>query len=401
MKSEDSNIQSVTELTGNIKMLLEDNFISIAVKGEISNFKPHSSGHRYFNLKDENAVISCTMWKFRPLTFIPKDGMKVTIIGNITVYAPRGNYQIEVTSMVPSGLGDLYLAYEELKRKLGEAGYFDNDIKKSIPKLPLHIGVSTSPTGAAVEDIKHTIERRFPLATVYFRPTLVQGVGAAEDIAKAIEELSKTPAEVLIIGRGGGSIEDLWAYNTEIVANAIYNCQIPIISAVGHETDFTIADFVSDLRAATPTAAAEIVTANTAEDLIYNLSKIPDNLKSKLELIINNYKKDINNYLTSYAFRSVKDKINTFKQLVDDYQSNIDQSINRTIQNNSKKVKYLNSHFTSLEPLAPLRKGFAILKNKGKIINQDESLSKLKEIEITRLDETATVKIIQVNNKLF
>jgi exodeoxyribonuclease VII large subunit len=394
-------IQSVSELTNQIKIFLEDNFISFAVQGEISNFKSHTSGHRYFNLKDENAVISCTMWKFRALNFVPKEGMKVIVYGNITVYPPRGTYQIEVTSMVPSGIGDLYLAFEELKKKLSDQGYFEAQHKKRIPKLSMNIGVSTSATGAAIEDIKRTIERRFPLATIYFRPTLVQGDGSAEDIANAIIELEETPSEVIIIGRGGGSIEDLWSYNTEIVANAIFNCSKPIISAVGHETDFTIADFVADLRAATPTAAAELVTQNTSEDLINGLNELPNKMRNSLENILADYKKDVNNLITSYSFRSVKDKINTFKQYTDDLSLNADNSIKRALENNKSKIQYLISHFNSLEPLSPLRKGFAILKDKGRIINVNESLSKLKEIEISRMEESAKVKIIQVTNNLF
>ncbi|MES2766690.1 MAG: exodeoxyribonuclease VII large subunit, partial [Bacteroidota bacterium] len=262
------NSISVTQLTRTIRGILEETFEGIRVSGEISNFKHHSSGHRYFTLKDEGAQIGCTMWRTRSLGFVPADGMKVVVFGNISVYPPQGKYQIDCITMMPLGKGDLHLAFELLKEKLARAGYFDPSRKRPLPLFPLKIGVITSPTGAAVRDILSTLERRMPACEIYFRPALVQGDGAAEDIAEAIYQLNNLDCDVIIAGRGGGSLEDLWAFNTEIVARAIFESRVPFVSAVGHETDFTIADFVADIRAATPTAAAELVTPRSKTEML-------------------------------------------------------------------------------------------------------------------------------------
>ncbi|TXK90204.1 exodeoxyribonuclease VII large subunit, partial [Parageobacillus sp. SY1] len=230
------------------------------IKGEISNFKYHSRGHMYFTLKDEQARIQAVMFAGynQYLSFRPEDGMKVLVRGEISVYEPSGNYQIYVKEMQPEGIGNLYLAYEQLKKRLEAEGLFSPEHKKPIPAFPRYIGVVTSPTGAAIRDIMTTIRRRYPIATVILFPTLVQGEQAAESIVRSIEKANELGyIDVLIVGRGGGSIEELWAFNEEIVARAIFASEVPIISAVGHETDFTIADFVADLRAPTPTGAAE------------------------------------------------------------------------------------------------------------------------------------------------
>lgn len=241
----------------------------VLVKGEISNFKQHSSGHMYFTLKDEKARILAVMFSSynRTMKFSPENGMKVLLRGEITVYESSGQYQMYVKEMKPDGIGDLYLAYEQLKEKLEKAGYFSQEHKKSLPKFPKTVGIITSPTGAAIRDIITTIKRRFPIANILIFPALVQGEQAAPSVAGAIEEANKEVhgIDVLIVGRGGGSIEELWAFNEEIVAKAIFASNVPIISAVGHETDFTIADFVADLRAPTPTAAAELAVPHINE----------------------------------------------------------------------------------------------------------------------------------------
>lgn len=257
---------TVSSLTKAIKSVLESSFIDVTVEGEISNFLHHRSGHRYWTLKDATAQISAVFWKTRHLNFEPHDGMKVVCRGRISVYPPRGSYQLDVLQMRPSGIGDLQQAYEALFRKLESEGLFEESRKRPIPRFPKTIGLVTSESGAALQDILTVLRRRYPLVQVILRAAAVQGVGAELEIARAIQEfnLSRRP-DLLIVGRGGGSLEDLWCFNEEAVARAIYASKIPVISAVGHEVDTTIADYVADLRAPTPTAAAELATPDREE----------------------------------------------------------------------------------------------------------------------------------------
>ncbi len=293
---EASDVLSVGDLTKAIRSLLETRFVDVTVEGEISNFLHHRSGHRYWTLKDSDAQISAVFWKSRQLSFEPEDGMKVICRGRLTVYPPRGAYQLDVFQMRPSGIGDLQQAYEVLFRRLADEGLFDESRKRPIPRFPKTIGLVTSENGAALQDILTVLRRRYPLVRVILRPTAVQGVGAELEIARAIQEFNLLPIasppnplsllgegafappspsrekgaggmrpDVLIVGRGGGSLEDLWSFNEEAVARAIYASKIPVISAVGHEVDTTIADYVADLRAPTPTAAAELATPDQEE----------------------------------------------------------------------------------------------------------------------------------------
>lgn len=271
MKTTDQqHVLSVKDLNRYIRMKMEgDNRLSdVWIRGEISNFTHHSSGHMYFTLKDEGSRIRAIMFAThnQRLPFIPKEGARVIARGNVSVYERDGQYQFYAVSMQPDGIGSLYLAYEQLKKKLEEEGLFATERKRPLPHFPQTVGVITSPTGAAVRDIMITIKRRFPQVNVILYPVLVQGKGAAPSIVKAIRSMNEmAEADVLIVGRGGGSLEELWAFNEEIVARAIYQSEIPVISAVGHETDFTIADFSADVRAATPTAAAEIAVPSAIE----------------------------------------------------------------------------------------------------------------------------------------
>ncbi len=392
---ENEKIFSVSQLTYLIKNILNENFEFVVIQGEISNFKPHSSGHRYFTLKDENSQISCTMWRTRPLNFVPKDGMKVVLGGSIDVYPPRGSYQLDVIWMKPSGIGDLHQAFEELKKKLNAKGYFEEARKRPIPKLPKAIGISTSPTGAAVQDMFKTLERRYQLATIYFRPTIVQGNEAPQDIANAIDELNKTKADIIIVGRGGGSLEDLWAYNTEIVADAIFNSKKPIISAVGHETDFTIADFVADLRASTPTAAAEIASMITIAELNDFIENSVDTLKSIINNEIANKSRIINDIIGKKSIRRINERINLYKQKIDYLTGTQEKIVGNYILKNKDKMKALLAHLNSLHPFSPLDKGFALLKRDGKIIEKDENISKYDTFEVIRKNDKTKVKIIQ------
>jgi exodeoxyribonuclease VII large subunit len=261
-------IYTVSQLTSEIKSLLERNFDHVWVEGEISNLRLPTSGHLYFTLKDESAQVRAVMFRLqnRLLKFDPEDGLQVVGYGRVTVYEPRGEYQIVLDHMEPRGLGALQLAFEQLKERLSREGLFDPAHKKPLPTLPRKIGIVTSPTGAAIRDILQIIDRRFANVHLLLYPVRVQGPGAAQEIARAVGELGQWPGlDVMIVGRGGGSLEDLWAFNEEIVARAIYHSPVPVISAVGHEIDFTISDFVSDLRAPTPSAAAELVLRSKKE----------------------------------------------------------------------------------------------------------------------------------------
>lgn len=397
--SEEIKPFSVSDLTIAIRSVLESDFERVKVFGEISNYKQHTSGHRYFTLKDEGAQIQCVMWKSRPLRFDPHDGMKVVVSGGLTVYPQRGNYQLDISSMVPAGLGDLYLAFEAMKKKLEEAGYFDSKRKMPLPVLPMKIGVSTSPTGAAVRDIITTIGRRFPAAEIYFRPTLVQGDGSAEDIVAAIEELQARNPDVIIIGRGGGSIEDLWAYNTEIVANAIYNRAIPIVSAVGHETDFTIADFVADVRAATPTAAAELVTPYHALDLASLILDLEKRMGIQIKNRVANYRNEVDKSFGERALRRLKEKVYRSQEKLDDLVNKATRSILIKLKYEKQSIDAVHLRIKALHPMSPVERGFAAIRGKGKFLKANQSALDYSEIEIIRKNETFTAK--PIGKKLF
>ncbi|MCL1632572.1 exodeoxyribonuclease VII large subunit [Sporolactobacillus sp. CPB3-1] len=304
---ENDHYISVTKLTRYIKQLMETDDVlqDVWLRGEISNFKRHSRGHLYLTIKDKNARIRAVMFagNARRLNFEPEDGMKVLIQGSVAVYEPYGEYQIYIRDMEQDGLGRLYLAFEALKKKLQEKGMFDPSLKKPIPAIPYEVGIVTSTTGAAIRDLFTTIKRRFPAARITVFPVLVQGAAAAPSIAAAIEQANQfTQLDVLIVGRGGGSIEDLWAFNEEIVAEAIFSSKIPVISAVGHETDFTIADFVADKRAPTPTAAGEFAVPNRA-DLDLRIKNLQTRLTQALLGQVRTLNVRLQRIRQSYAFR--------------------------------------------------------------------------------------------------
>jgi len=394
-------ILTVSELTQRISNLLQEEIGFVTVRGEISNFKLHSSGHRYFTLKDEEAQINCVFWRSKQINFELADGMKVVVSGWLTVYPARGQYQIDCIEIFPLGLGDLFLKFEALKKKLDEEGLFDKKFKKELPPFPLRIGIATSSTGAAIQDMITTIRRRNPLCVIYFRETLVQGDEAKFDIVNAIQELNQVPLDVIIVGRGGGSLEDLWAFNEEIVARAIFNSRIPIISAVGHETDFTIADFVADKRAPTPTAAAELATPKTIDMLLEEVDFLFCELHNKVLSLIENYSDEIKYLINSYAFKKIEDRVAYYRQYLDELDERFHNVSTRFLQRRREILENNARHLALLNPMEPLERGYALLKHKDKLLDNSVSLSKFKSIEVIRKEETAVVRVEKVNRNLF
>jgi exodeoxyribonuclease VII large subunit len=392
---------TVASLTQAITLLLRDEIGIVRVSGEISGFTTAASGHRYFTLKDESAQIDCVMWASRTLAFRPKSGMQVVIQGRLTVYATRGKYQIDCDRMTAAGQGDLYLAFAALKEELTERGYFDPDRKRNIPAFPLKIGVVTSPTGAVIQDILSTLNRRSPHCQVYLCPATVQGENAPEEIAAAIKALQNTDADVLIVGRGGGSIEDLWAFNTLPVAEAIYHSRIPIISAVGHETDFTIADFVADLRAATPTAAAELVSQYDRDTLWQQIAVWQNCLNRSVKLEMQNYDQRLNKITNSYAFQDFSDRLHDRAQQLDEAEREMQKSLVRHLHQSKTKLEGITAHLRSLHPLSPLQRGFALLKSGDRLLSNDDSLTEFDKVEIVRRSEIAQAKIEKVIDKVY
>ena len=382
---------TVTDLNKYIKGKIDNDEMlnSVLVKGEISNFKNHYTGHMYFTLKDENSLIKCVMFKTYTthLSFMPKDGMKVIILGSVSVFERDGVYQIYAKAMKEDGLGSLYESYEKLKADLEKEGLFEESHKKKIPFMPKTIGVLTSNTGAVIRDIINVSTRRNPNVHIKLYPVPVQGTGAAEKIAEGIRFMNENNlADVLIVGRGGGSLEDLWPFNEEIVARAIYNSQIPIISAVGHETDFTIADFVADLRAPTPSAAAELAVANV-EDVRDTLelykNRYKNALRKKLDLMRLSYEK----CMARPAFKNQEQKINEKYMLIDMKVKSIQNSIMLKLKETRTSFVKEVAKLDSLSPLKTLSRGYSIVtKSDGKIVNKVTDLNKNDEIKIRLSD---------------
>lgn len=357
---------TISDLTKKIKSLLEGALGKIFVEGEISNWRPASSGHCYFALKDDKALIKAVIFRsdFARVGFKPSEGMKVEVHGYMSVYEGRGEYQIIVSSMREAGVGDLFKRFSELKEKLAKEGLFDISHKKPLPFLPQKIGVVTSPTGAAIRDILNILNRRFANCEVIIAPVKVQGEGAADEIAAAILRMNTLAlVEVMIVGRGGGSIEDLWSFNEEKVARAIYKSKIPIISAVGHEIDFTIADFVADLRAPTPSAAAELVVRNR-EDLLTTITsyegRLQTLLKNKIEILRTQHER----LAMSWGFKRPEDMLVQYQQKIDDLSEGIIDSVMMKIERRSNAISKLNAHLFALDPEAVLNRGYSIVYKK-------------------------------------
>lgn len=391
---------SVSELTREIKYLLETSIQSVWVEGEISNFKHHSSGHIYFSLKDSSAQLSCVMWRSRnqSMFFSPRDGMKILARGRITVYEKRGAYQLDVQQIKPAGVGELQMAFEQLKARLVQEGLFETQYKQEIPTFPQRIGIATSPTGAAIQDMITILQRRFPPVEIIIRPTKVQGEGAARDIASAIEEFNDFgEIDLLIIGRGGGSIEDLWAFNEEQVARAIFASQIPVISAVGHEVDFCISDFVADLRAPTPSAAAELAVPD-ANELKQRIKLLSEHVSQRVLERVISCRDHLKRLTSSYGFRRPIDLLKQYHQRLDELFRSMKKSIDHAITLRKEQVNALEKNLNALNPTAILGRGYSICFHKTtKEIIKDASTLKLNdEIEIKFFRGQAEGKIKKI-----
>ena len=388
------NILSVSEITGLIKQTLEENFSEVNVIGEISNFKAHISGHWYFTLKDSNAQVSCTMWRGinNYVFFSPQDGMKVIITGKITVYPPRGSYQIDVRSMKPAGVGELQAAFEKLKQKLAAEGLFDEQYKKPVPKFPKKIGIVTAIDGAAFQDMKSIAGRRYPLVEILIASCKVQGEGAAGDIANSIKMLNRQKdIDLIIVGRGGGSLEDLWAFNEEVVARAIFDSQIPIISAVGHEIDFTISDFVADLRAPTPSAAMELATPDK-EELFAFINEFSYYFSGKILEIISSYRKDVDQTILSYGFRRPQDFLKDKMQQLDNILYRFQNNFGINFEEYKNYLALLDSKIRMQDVNHVLKRGFAIVKQDDGFVTRKKNLDSQKSFNIKFYDGDVKIK---------
>ena len=369
---------------------------AVVVKGEISNFKAHYTGHFYFTLKDDKSLIKCIMFKSyaERINFKPKDGMKVIVFGGVSVFERDGIYQIYAKAMMEQGVGDLYAAYEKLKEDLAKEGLFDESHKKKIPLKPKIIGVLSSQTGAVIRDIINVSTRRNPNCYIRLLPVPVQGPGAAKEIVKGIETMNeKKLADVIILARGGGSLEDLWPFNEEIVARAIYNSEIPIISAVGHETDFTIADFVSDLRAPTPSAAAELANPDIYElkNKIRTLNERARlSLKKKLELMKMKYQSLMNSKVFTDPIQNMQ---NNYLR-IDGFIKRLENSIVLKQKGVQKDFKSMALKLDALSPLKTMVRGFYIIEKDGKIIKSSKNLEKDDEVSIKLIDGNKQAKIM-------
>lgn len=392
---------SVSELNEYVGTLLssDPNLCDIRVSGEISGFKRHTSGHLYFSLKDENALVRCVMFRQQAmrLSFSPQDGMQVTLIGRASLYEKDGTFQLYANALRKSGEGELFRRFLALKDALEKKGYFAQERKRPIPFLPRRVGVVTSETGAAVQDIFNIIRRRFPRMPIVLAPVKVQGQGAAEEIARAIRQMNEqNAADVLIVGRGGGSLEDLWAFNEEVVAEAIVNSRIPVISAVGHETDFTIADFAADLRAPTPSAAAELCVPEM--DACYvAVRSLADRMRRSLTASLQKTRANVRLFASAGAFRLLERRL-------DDARLTLDSALERAQRGASERGKaaraellHLQTKLAALGPGAVLERGFAIVTSEtGRTVPSVKGLNAGDRVEIRFKDGTAGARVEEV-----
>lgn len=414
---------TISSLTRYLKFKFDtdEHLKSVFLKGEISNFKAHSTGHFYFSLKDETSKINAIMFRTSAskLKFVPTDGMKVFVAGRVTVYEATGGYQIYVEDMMEDGVGNLYIAFEKLKNELAKEGLFQPEHKKPIPKIPQRIGIITAPTGAAVRDILSTIKRRFPLCETILFPSLVQGENAAADIVRNIKRAEEYQLDVLIVGRGGGSIEDMWPFNEEIVARAIFACTIPVISAVGHEVDYTIADFVADLRAPTPTGAAELAVPS-ATDLITHFGQLEIRLNEAMNRKVNYLKLYLDSIKNSFVIKNPMIMYENKKQQLDLMKEASTRAILKKMEQAHYKLEKLSSHYIlknpemlykekkrafwnlmeKLELVSPmnvLKRGYSLVYQEEKVIESKNQVTIGDHLNIRFQDGTIEADIVKIN----
>lgn len=420
----DDKYLSVTALTRYIKYKIDNDIHlqEVYLRGEISNFKAHTRGHYYFTIKDETSRISAIMFSFNAskLKFLPEDGMKILVKGKISVFESTGNYQIYVEEMMEDGIGNLHIAFEQLKKKLEVEGLFDQKHKKPIPKIPMKVGIITASTGAAVKDILSTIKRRFPICKTILFPCLVQGELAKDDIVKKLDIADNYGLDVIILGRGGGSIEDLWPFNEEIVARKVFSCKTPIISGVGHQIDFTICDFVADVRAETPTGAAERAVPKLS-DLLLEINNFEIRCTNNIKRILDNNKLRLKKLKESYVLKNPLGMYEIKEQKLDNIIDKLNTIINTIIYTNKskleiiegsiifkdpevlysdklKKTNHLIEKLEILNPLNALKRGYSIAKKDDKCINSIKGLKKDDNINIIIKDGEIKAKVMEVNN---
>lgn len=400
--AEEKHVYTVSELTRNIRVILERNFGTVWIEGEISNFTKHQSGHMYFSIRDAESVLSCVFFRRvnANLKFEIKNGMHVLCFGKISIYDKRGQYQLYVEKIEPKGAGALQIAFEQLKEKLRKEGLFEKSRKKPIPYLPQRIGVITSPTGAAIRDILNVTKRRFSNVEVILNPVRVQGDLAKEEIVEAIDLFNiLRNVDVIILGRGGGSLEDLWPFNEEVVARAVYRSEIPIISAVGHEVDWTMSDFVSDFRAPTPSAAAELVIPKK-EDLVRALGEFKERMKISLISRMDFLNERLNTLKNRYVLREPLNIITQYEQEIDDLMEGLRLKAGFVVKLRKESLNTLAGKLDVLSPLGILKRGYSItmMKKDNKIIKDANVLKKQDRIK-TKLSKGEVISKIEEINK--
>lgn len=393
---------TVTEVNLYIRQLLERDLLlsHIYIKGEISNFKLHTSGHAYFSLKDRDSRIKCVMFKsnFSRMKFIPEEGMQVVIRGYLSIFERDGQYQLYAEGIIAEGAGELYKAYEQLKDRLEKEGLFDGERKRPLPLLPKTVGIVTSATGAALRDIVSIGRRRNPNIDIYLYPSLVQGEKASQEIAEGINYFNRfKKVDVIIVGRGGGSIEELWCFNEEIVARAIFESDIPVVSAVGHETDFTIADFAADIRAATPSAAAELVFPDKQQLAAY-IKKSESHIYSSMLSYIRDKKIMLNNLTSKSSFRHTETKILNYRQSLEGMKENLDNAMRCLLEKHQSSLYLYNEKLSILNPASFLNRGYAYVKKEktGELIKTVKMMDSGDVLNIYMKDGHASAVVVSI-----
>jgi len=388
---------TVTTLNNQIKSLLESHYMQVMVEGEVSRVTYHGSGHLYFTLKDKNSAISCVMFKGnnQKLKFRVEEGMQVIIGGGISVYTPRGSYQINCSTMEPAGSGALALAYEQLKTKLESKGYFDPSIKKALPKFTKHIAVVTSQTGAALQDMLNVANKRWPLVKITLFDTIVQGDSSAPSIAYNIGLADEIEADIIIVGRGGGSLEDLWAFNEEIVADAIYRAKTPIISAVGHEIDYMISDFTADLRAPTPSAAMELALPDKVEMLMF-LDSIINTYNASLQKVIDHKSKELQQQIALFKQNSFDAKLTLYKNEIESLSKNYQNFFTLKLNQKKSQLEQLLEAYKLNDPSKKDKIGYAQISKDGNIIGLEKlKIGDMFSSQTSKIEIIAEVKEIK------